>query len=181
MSRKVKYDLTFKVKCVKEVLEGESISRISSRAKINESILRKWLNDYEAFGLVGLEPKTKNSTYSPKFKLKVLQVTQQQNLSLREARIKFKIPNDSTILKWQKDFLNFGPDGLISKPKGRPKTMELSKRKSVKTKQVLTREEELLLENERLRCENAFLKKYNALVQAEQEALKKQRRKPSKN
>ena len=50
--------------------------------------------------------------------------------------------------------------------------------KPVKSKQPLTREEELLLENERLRCENALLKKFNALMQAEEEKLRKPGRKP---
>jgi len=36
--------------------------------------------------------------------------------------------------------------------------MNTPKRKSLKSKEPLTREEELLLENERLRCENDFLK-----------------------
>lgn len=51
--------------------------------------------------------------------------------------------------------------------------MNTPKRKSLKNKEPLTREEELLLENERLRCENAFLKKYNALIQAKEENLQK--------
>lgn len=56
--------------------------------------------------------------------------------------------------------------------------MNSPKRKSSKLKQPLTREEELLLENERLRCEVALLKKFNALIQAQEEKLKKLGRKP---
>lgn len=51
------------------------------------------------------------------------------------------------------------------------------KRKKRKSDKPLTREEELLLENERLRCEVALLKKFNALIQAEEEKLKKNGRK----
>lgn len=182
MSRKVKYDLAFKLRCVKDVLEKhESISSVSNREGFDKTNLRKWAKDYEAYGIEGLEPKKTSASYSSAFKLKVIRARQDQNLSLREARIKFCIPSESVIIKWQQDFLKFGVDGLLPKPKGRPKNMEIPKGKSAKTKQPLTREEELLLENERLRCENAFLKKYNALIQAEQEALKKQRRKPLKN
>ena len=110
--------------------------------------------------------------------MKVIKTITSQYLSLHEARVKFNIPSESVIIKWQKDFTTFGIDGLHPKPKGRPKTMSTSKGKPTKSKQPLTREEELLLEIERLRCENALLKKFNALIQAEQEKQKKLGRKP---
>jgi len=182
MERKVKYDLAFKLKCVKEVLEDYiSVNSISSREGFNESLLRKWFSEYQSKGIEGLIPKQKNNTYSQSFKYNVLKSIDRENLSLRATCLKFNIASESVIIKWQKDFTTFGLDALQAKPKGRPKNMNTPKRKSIKNKEPLTREEELLLENERLRCENAFLKKYNALIQAEEENLKKQQRKPLKN
>ena len=182
MERKVKYDLAFKLKCVKEVLEDySSVNSISSREGFNESSLHKWLSEYQSKGIEGLIPKYKNNTYSQSFKYNVLKTIERKNLSLPDACLKFNIPSKSVIIKWQKDFTTFGLDALQAKPKGRPKYMNTPKRKSIKNKQPLTTEEELLLENERLRCENAFLKKFNALIQAEEENLKKQQRKPLKN
>jgi transposase len=93
-------------------------------------------------------------------------------LSLREACLKFNIPTDSTIIKWQRDFANFGLEGLQPKPKGRPKSMSNFKRKKRKSDKPLTREEELLLENEALRCELDYLKKLQALIQAEEKVKK---------
>lgn len=178
MARKVKYDVEYKLRCVKEVLEKHhSIHSISHQLDISKSLLRKWITDYRNQGITGLEPK-KNQTYSVEFKLKVIQSIKTQKLSLREARVKFNIPSESVIIKWQKDFATFGIDGLKPKPKGRPKTMSTSKGRPKKSKQPLTREEELLLENERLRCENALLKKFNALIQAEEEKQKKLGHKP---
>jgi len=182
MERKVKYDLAFKLKFVKKVLEDyTSVNSISSREGFSESLLRKWISEYQTKGIDGLIPKQKNNTYSQSFKYNVLKTIERENLSLADACLKFNIPSTSVVIKWQKDFTTFGLDALQSKPKGRPKNMNTPKRKSIKNKEPLTREEELLLENERLRCENAFLKKYNALIQAEEEKLKKQPRKPSKN
>ena len=179
MERKVKYDLAFKLKCVKEVLEDyTSVNSISSREGFNKSLLRKWISEYQSKGINGLIPKHKNNTYSQSFKYNVLKSIERENLSLPSACLKFNIPSKSVIIKWQKDFTTFGLDALQAKPKGRPKNMNTPKRKSLKNKQPLTKEEELLLENERLRCEVAFLKKYNALVQAQEENLKKQQRKP---
>ena len=182
MERKVKYNLAFKLQCVKEVLEDyRSVSSISSREGFSESLLRKWISEYQSKGIDGLIPKHKNKKYSQSFKYNVLKTIERENLSLPDACLKFNIPSKSVIIKWQKDFTTFGLDALQAKPKGRPKSMNTPKRKSTKNKQPLTKEEELLLENERLRCEVAFLKKYNALIQAEEENLKKQQRKPLKN
>lgn len=178
MARKVKYNVSFKLHCVKEVLENHySVNSVSDQEDISDSLLHKWIIDYQNQGTLGLEPK-KNQKYCAEFKFRVIKSIIEQHLSLGEARIKFNIPSESVIVKWQKDFANFGVDGLQPKPKGRPKNMNTPKRKSLKLKQPLTREEELLLENERLRCEVALLKKFNALIQAQEEKLKKLGRKP---
>lgn len=87
--------------------------------------------------------------------------------------MKFNITSESVIIKWQRDFANFGIVGLEPKPKGRPKTMTNFKPKKRKSEKPLTREEELLQEIERLRCENALLKKLQALIQAEEKANKR--------
>ena len=94
-------------------------------------------------------------------------------LSLREARLKFNLSSDSVIIKWKKDFANFGIEGLKPKPKGRSKSMTNFKRKKRKSDKPLTREEELMAEIEILRCENDLLKKLHALIQAEEKAKKR--------
>lgn len=141
-------------------------------------MLDKWVVHYETYGIYGLIPKGKNNSYSQEFKYNVISTIEKQNLSLSETCLKFNIPSESIILKWQKDFTNFGLEGLKSKTRGLKKTMNSPRKKILKTSKVLTREEELLIENERLRCENAFLKKLRALVQEEEEELKKRQRKP---
>jgi transposase len=139
---------------------------------LNESNIRKWVSVYKSDGKTGLLPK-KNQVYSISFKLKVLKAIEKEFLSLQETCLKFNIPTNSIIVKWKKDFANFGIEGLQPKPKGRPKSMDNFKRKKRKSDKPLTREEELLLENERLRCENALLKKLQALIQAEEAAKKR--------
>jgi len=167
--------------CKRSIIDWTSVNSISRREGFNKSLLRKWISDYQLKGIDGLIPKHKNNKYLQGFKYNVLKTIERENLSLPVACLKFNIPSKSVIIKWQKDFTTFGLDALQTKPKGRPKNMNTPKRKSIKNKQPLTREEELLLENERLRCENAFLKKYNALIEAQEENLKKQQRKPLKN
>ena len=173
MERKVKYDYTFKLECVKLVLEKHySCNYVSLEKGLNESNIRKWVGFYRQYGCIGLLPR-KNQNYSVNFKLEVLKSIDNDLLSLRDVSIKFNIPDAAIIVKWKKDFANFGLKGLQPKQRGRPKSMDINKRKKRKSDKPLTREEELLLENEALRCENELLKKLQALIQAEEKAKKR--------
>jgi len=173
MGRKVKYDYAFKLECVELVLKKHLSNVYVSQLKgVNESNIRQWLSFYNKYGKQGLYPR-KNRSYSVCFKRKVLRSIDKDFLSLREAGLKFNIPSISIIIKWQRDFTNFGVEGLQSKPKGRRKSMSNFKRKKHKSDKPLTREETLLLENEALRCELDYLKKLQALIQAEEQAKKR--------
>ncbi len=110
---------------------------------------------------------------SVSFKMKVIKSIDKDLLSLRDASIKFNIPDTGIIVKWKKDFATFGLQGLELKTRGRPISMNTNKRKKRKSDKPLTREEELLLEIEALRCENELLKKLQALIQAEEKAKKR--------
>ena len=172
MERKVKYDYAFKLECVELVLKKHYSNVYVSKLKgPSESNIRKWISFYNSYGKKGLLPR-KNQSYSVEFKLKVLNSIDTKFLSLSEVCLKFNIPDSAIILKWKKDFANFGIEGLQTKPKGRPKSMSNIKRKKRKSDKTLTREEELLLENESLRCELDLLKKLQALIQAEEKANK---------
>jgi transposase len=173
MERKVRYDAAFKLECVKLVLEKHySCNYVSKQKGLNESNIRKWVGFYKQYGSIGLLPR-KNQSYSVAFKLKVLKAIDKDLMSLRESSIKFNIPDTGIIVKWRKDFANFGLKGLEPKTRGRLTSMDTNKRKKRKSDKPLTREEELLLEIEALRCENELLKKLQALIQAEEKARKR--------
>jgi transposase len=173
MERKVKYSYEFKLRCIKEVLDQHySVNSVAKRNGVDHKSVDLWLSFYQKYGKLGLLPR-KNKTYSVDFKLKVLKRIKAKSLALSEACLEFNIPTKSIIIKWQKDFITFGIEGLQPKPKGRPKSMSNFKRKKSKSDKPLTREEELLLENEALRCELDVLKKFQALIQAEEKAKKR--------
>lgn len=166
MERKVKYDYAFKLECVELVLKKHYSNQYVSKLKgPDESNIRKWVSFYRTYGKTSLLVR-KNQKYSVEFKQKVLSTIKSESLSLRESCLRFNIPDCAIVVKWKKDFANFGIDGLQPKPKGRPISMSDYKRKKRKSDKPLTREEELLKENERLRCENELLKKLQALTQA---------------
>ena len=172
MERKVKYDYTFKLECVELVLKKHySEGYVSKLKQIPRWNIRKWVSFYKTYGEIALLPRV-SQNYSKEFKFKVLKVIEKESLSLMAAGVRFNIPNISMILKWKKDFANFGIEGLKPKVRGKPKSMSTIKRKKHKSDKPLTREEELLLENEALRCELDILKKLQALIQAEEKAKK---------
>lgn len=107
----------------------------------------------EGYGLKKLGIHRK---HTGEFKLAVIQDMRENKLGYRETGRKYEI-SDATILKWERIFLEEGPEGLLTERRGlasqgRPK---LSKEN----------EEDLIAEVQRLRMENAYLKKLNALVQ----------------
>ena len=167
MSRKVKYTKGFKLKAVESVLKnGHGIIKVSDRLGINKSDLKKWIKYYQEYGLQGLTPKTFNTVYTVKFKLKVIASIEQKGLSFREASLKYNIPSHSTVSNWYEAYQYKGKKGLTQDLRGRPPSI-MSKRNSKKaSKKVLTREQELLQENESLKAELALLKKLHALAQA---------------
>lgn len=166
MKRKVKYDYAFKLECVELVLKKHfSADYVSNLKGPDKSNIHKWVRFYKSYGKAGLLPR-KNQNYSIAFKQNVLMIIEKESLSLKESCLRFNIPSESVIIKWQKDFITFGIEGLQPKTRGRPKSMSNYKRKKHKSDKPLTREEELLKENERLRCENELLKKLHALIQA---------------
>ena len=72
MERKVKYDYTFKLECIKLVLEKHySYEYFSIQKGLNESNIRKWVSFYGKYGKIGLLSQKKQS-YSLDFKLEVL-------------------------------------------------------------------------------------------------------------
>ena len=172
MERKVKYDYAFKLECVELVLKQHYSNGYVSKLKgLDESNIRKWISFYKTYGKEGLLPRI-NQSYSVDFKLKVLKTIEKESLSLRNTCLRFNIPDLAIIVKWKKDFANFGFEGLQPKTKGRIRSMNFKGKKS-KSNKPLTREEELLKENEALRFENDYLKKLQALIQAEEKANKR--------
>ena len=166
MERKVKYSYDFKLRCVNEVLKQHfSINSVAIKNGIDHKSVDLWISFYQKYGKFGLLPR-KNKSYNVDFKIRVLKSIQEKSLSLKEACLEFNIPTNSIIVKWKKDFTNFGIEGLEPKQRGRIKSMSNFKRKPRKPDKPLSKEEELLKENERLRCENELLKKLQALIQA---------------
>lgn len=167
-----KYNVEFKLKVVKEYLEG-NIGYLSLAKKYNisnKSIIQRWVEAFKNQGYEGLEVKRKNKKYTLEFKLNTVNLYLTGEMSYQNLANELKINNPSIIARWVKEFREEGIEGLKAKKGGRPSNMpSTDKNKNLKTKSNKTKEE--LSEVEKLREENYWLqmevdilkKRYNSL------------------
>jgi len=103
----------------------------------------------------------KGKSFSGKFKQTVVEDIRKNRLSYREAMKKYRIGGKMSIQKWERIYLEEGPEGLSIERRGRGSPGRPPKL----DKHV---EKDLIAENQRLRAENDYLKKLHALVLEEE-------------
>ena len=175
----VKYSTEFKMKVVKEYLEGNiSYPQISDKYCIpSETIIRKWVNAYKSQGYEGLKVKRKNTQYTLEFKLNVVNLYLTGEMSYQSLANELKINNPSMIARWVKDFREKGIEGLKPKKRGSPSKMSKSPKRSkdakVESSAQLTNEEDNSLNEAQLKEKIKKLEEKNYWLQLENDAIKK--------
>ena len=111
-----------------------------------------------------------NKRYTPEFKRKVVETIEKENLSIRAAMQEFGINDHKIIERWERIYLEEGPEGLAIERRGRSSKGRPPKQLP---KQV---EEDLLAEVQRLRAENDYLKNLQALVLEDERRQRRKRR-----
>lgn len=102
-----------------------------------------------------------NKRYTPEFKKIVVETMCSENLAVTEVMSRFEINDHKIIERWERIYLEEGPEGLSVERRGRKSTGRTPKL----SPEV---EADLIAENQRLRMENAYLKKLQALVLEEE-------------
>ena len=110
-----------------------------------------------------------NKRYTPEFKRMVVETIEKENLSIRAAMQEFEINDHKIIERWERIYLEEGPEGLAIERRGRSSKGRPPKQLP---KQV---EEDLLAEVQRLRAENDYLKNLQALVLEDERRQHKKR------
>lgn len=172
-----KYSEQFKLKIVQEYLDGtEGSNTLGKQYGVPRSMIKKWVQLYQAHGVDGL--KKKLSSYSAEFKLSVLKHMWDNALSFGQTAATFNIRHHAIIGVWERSYRDGGFGALVQRPRGRPKQMPPATTKPEPSPDDEKRtREELLAELNQLRMENAYLKKLRALVQAKQKATPPTKRK----
>ncbi|MEI2356271.1 helix-turn-helix domain-containing protein [Mesobacillus zeae] len=161
-----KYSEPFKLKVVKEYLDGPLGSRLLARKygiKSHKQLLN-WVQVYKELGAASLARTKKKEAYTVQFKLDVLSFMKRTGASLTETALEFGLTNPPMISSWKKRLLEGGAEAL-SRPRGRPSMKNKTKNEKAKhpqKKNEMTREQKLERENELLRLEVEYLKKLQA-------------------
>lgn len=160
-----KYSDEFKIKVVREYLEGKLGYKLLAQkhgVKSHKQIIN-WVKNYEKFGTEGILKKEQNKTYSVQFKLDVLSFMKRTGSSVIETALKFGLTNPPMITAWKKTFLDGGAEAL-DRSKGRPPMSDKAKNGNNKhsVEKEMTYEQQLERENELLRLEVEYLKKLQA-------------------
>ena len=156
-----KYSNEFKLEVVNYVLNNNiGVNSAAKKYSIPYEHVRRWIKRYQIYGVEGL--LMKKGSYDGSFKQNVVEYMHTNHLSCSETALKFGIPQDATVGRWERIYYEEGPQALYENKRGRRKNMSSKPRKKKLSKEI---EEDLIAENQRLRIENEYLKKLNALVQ----------------
>lgn len=158
-----KFNQSFKQQVIDFYLQhGKNRSLTRQHFQLAEQTLNRWIKQFNHNRNNGLEVRGKKQTYSPEFKLSVVQAVKQGNCSTESACLHFGIANSGIISQWLQAFERQGINGLMPKPKGRPSMKPKYPKIRPKPK---TEEERLKYSILELEAENAILKKLQVLNQ----------------
>ena len=110
-----------------------------------------------------------NKRYTPEFERMGVETMKKEHLSIYAVMQEFGINDHKIIERWERIYLEEGPEGLAIERRGRSSKGRPPKQLP---KQV---EEDLLAEVQRLRAENDYLKNLQALVLEDERRQHKKR------
>lgn len=96
---------------------GKNRSLTRQHFQLAEQTLNRWIKQFNHNGNNRLEVRDKKQTYSPEFKLSVVQAVNKENVL---QNLLVCIANSGIISQWLQAFERQGINGLMPKPKGRP-------------------------------------------------------------
>lgn len=180
-----KYSLEFKLKVIKEYKSGKygGYKSVGKRNDVPVRTLVGWLHRYDTFGISELKG-TKPKKYTSSFKEYVLKYIKNNQISLKEAAILFKIKCPSRISEWEKAMRKKDEE---SSKNNKRKEKELMKKEILNIKKTSLKKQIPLNETEReelnrlrkeveyLKLTEIYLKKLDALLQKEDKETRKKR------
>lgn len=185
-----KYSLIFKLKVVTAYLNGEGgYEYLTKKYGVKTtSQVRRWISSFKEFGKDGLCRKRNNTRYTSEFKLAVVESYLTSELSYRQIALQYGLNNPSLIARWKSDFMKYGTNAFVERPKGRIPTMSRTdekakitthiKSRNQKKKKELTPEQARILELEKqlryAQIENAYLKELRRLRLEDARKMKEQ-------
>ena len=175
-----KYSYELKRKIVEEYLFGESSYLVlEDKYQIDESLIRRWVNNYKHFGDEGLMRSRNKREYSVEFKLEAITRYETSEYSYQQLALELGLTNPSLIANWRRQYREEGMEGLRTHKRGRPVTKKDDRHQTPKTSKksepidASTREalekriKELEAENRKLTIQKLYLEELRSLVREE--------------
>ena len=175
-----KYSYELKRKIVEEYLFGESSYPIlEDKYQIDESLIRRWVNNYKQFGDEGLMRSRNKRKYSVEFKLEAITRYETSECSYQQLALELGLTNPSIIANWRRQYREEGMEGLRTHKRGRPVTKKDDRHQTPKTSKksdpidastraaLENRIKELEAENRRLTIQKIYLEELRSLVREE--------------
>ena len=185
-----KYSFTFKLKVVTAYLNGEGGYEYLTRkyGVKTKSQVRRWIYVFKEFGRDGLCRKRNNTRYTSEFKLAVVESYLTSELSYRQIALQYGLNNPPLVARWKAEFMKYGANAFVERPKGRIPTMSRTdeiaeitthtKSRNQKKQKELTPEQARILELEKqlryAQIENAYLKELRRLRIEDARKMKEQ-------
>ena len=185
-----KYSFTFKFKVVTAYLNSEGgYNYLAKKYGVKDATqVLRWVNTFKEFGKDGLYRKRNNTKYSSEFKLAVVESYLTSELSYRQIALQYGLNNPPLVARWKAEFMKYGANAFVERPKGRIPTMRQTnekaktathtKSRSQKQKKELTPEQARILELEKqlryAQIENAYLKELRRLRIEDARKMKEQ-------
>lgn len=107
-------------RAVEILQEGVGHRALAAELGIPQATARQWARAYAVGGADAvLNAGSHHHTYSYDVKLAVVKDRLENGLTVREAMIKHKIPSESSVKAWCRQYRESGESALVDKPRGR--------------------------------------------------------------
>lgn len=100
MGRKPKISAEEKVYICEQYLNGKSSMSLSQAYGINNCTVHQWIHQYQKYGAIGFQIKSRNKKYTKEFKQEVVEAYLRGEGSAEQLSLKYNIPSYSTLLNW---------------------------------------------------------------------------------
>lgn len=181
-----KYNYELKKKIVEEYLSGKtSYSVLEDKYQVDQSLIRRWVNNYKHFGNESLMRSRNNRSYSVEFKLEAITRYETSECSYQQLALELGLTNPFIIASWRRKYQEEGLEGLRPHKRGRPVTNKKDRNQTQKPSieseplDTSTREglenriKELEAENRKLTIQKMFWEQLRSLER--EEAMNKRR------
>ncbi len=129
-----KYSYELEKKIVEEYLCGKTSHPVlENKYQIDESQIRRWVNNYNHFGDEGLMRSRYKRSYSEEFKLEAITRYETSECSYQQLALELSLTNPSMIANWRRQYREAGIEGLRTQKRGRPVTKKSDRYQTPKT------------------------------------------------